>query len=466
MGTTRRDFLKEALAALGFSALPGGVLFAAPPGWTHPGEPRLAFGVLSDTHLRTAGGRSARPGRNWPHKYLVSALEYFKSCKVDAVAHCGDFAHRGQVEEMRFHADVWRRVFGGAAPVRLFVAGNHDLAGAGYGDFVAKKYPDRAVRAKHVLATDMPANWLRIWGEPYERVWRKEVKGFTFFGRHWDGTEAELSKLVAATARSAGLDKGLKPFFILSHPRPSSSLLKAVRPYRNAVSFYGHNHWSAASWNIVSLYGGSLPCIHCPSCEPRGCAALVRDGYISKAKIEGRDNGSTGRGRQAYVVRIYDDMMVVGRHEFSNGRAGMGPDWVMPFGRTPHPFSGSEFRKSAGEPQFPEGAKLAVSADDAALHVKIPLADGNPRSRVYAYEVEVSGKPGGGRKIVKSVYAAGCNLGIGREPFKGVTTLSIPRAELPKEGELAVSARPLTSLGTSGEPLKALLGKDDPHENA
>ena len=33
METTRREFLKESMAALGFLALPGGWLFASPPSW-------------------------------------------------------------------------------------------------------------------------------------------------------------------------------------------------------------------------------------------------------------------------------------------------------------------------------------------------------------------------------------------------------------------------------------------------
>jgi predicted phosphodiesterase len=96
-------------------------------------------------------GSSGRPGRNWPHKYFAAALEYFKKQNVDAVVHCGDFAHRGQVEEMRFHADVWRRVFpknlapDGHKVEKLFVTGNHDTEGAAYGGFVAKNYPDAKI---------------------------------------------------------------------------------------------------------------------------------------------------------------------------------------------------------------------------------------------------------------------------------------------------------------------------------
>lgn len=474
MNTSRRAFLAGA-AALGFG---GWRLFAAPPGWKHGGKPNLVFGVISDTHLRTRHGASGKPGKNWPNRHLAAALRYFKSQNVDAVVHCGDMAHRGQVEEMQFHANVWRKVFGKDAPVKLFVTGNHDRDGAGYGGFVAGNYPDPVVRAKHVLATDMAGNWERIWGEKYEPVWHKEVKGYHFFGRNWGVDYKELANRINSSAATFGLDKGVKPFFFLTHRRPLGALRKAVRSHRNAVAFFGHNHWSVANWNVSSLYYGTLPCIQCASCEPRGCSALARDSYISKAKIEGRN--ATGKGRQGFVVRVYDDMLTIERREFGAGGS-LGADWVMPLGtRKPHPFSKGELKKVIGEPQFRDGAKLEVSLDridkinkiaktandnpvnpvnlvqvnlaSPKLCVRIPLADGNPDSRVYAYEVVVVGDEGT-PKLYKAVYAAGVNMGIGHEPNGGVTTLDIPKSELPPGKTLTVAVRPLTSLGTSGKPI-------------
>ena len=181
------------------------------------------------------------------------------------------------------------------------------------------------------------------------------------------------------------------------------------------------------------------------------------------------------RARQGMVVRIYDDMMVVERREFGEGGS-LGADWVMPFGKyKPHPFSLDELKKVIGEPQFRAGAKLEVfldrigKIDNAANHnpvnpanpiqedsaslrlcVKIPLADGNPDSRVYAYEVVVAGD---GQKLHKAVYAAGCNMGIGHEPNGGVTELAIPKSDLPSGNMLAFSVCPITSLGTRGKSL-------------
>lgn len=483
MNITRREFLKESLAALGFLALPGGWLFAAPPGWKPQGKPNLVFGVVSDTHLRTSVKGNGH-GAHWPDKYLVAALKYFKEQNVDAVVHCGDMAHRGQTREMEFHAEAWKRVFGKVTegPVKLFVTGNHDVDGARYYGFVEKRYPDPVERAKHVLATDMAANWERIWGEKYEPVWLKEVKGYRFVGRNWGTSLQDLAE---------GLKKlpgGLRaPVFYIQHRRPLAAARKMLLRRRNVLAFFGHNHWSASNWNVISLYQSKLPCIQCASCEPRGCDKLERDDWISKAKL--RAHGAVGKGRQGYVVRVYDDKLVIERREFGAGGS-LGADWVMPLGKyNPHPFSKGELRKVIGEPQFRTGAKLVIDnvstgltrltglsgvppqtpnpdnpvnpdkKDSAAsapprLCVKIPRADGNPDSRVYAYEVEVAGDESA-EKLLKAIYAAGCNLGIGHEPDGGVTTLEIPKTELPHGKALTVSVTPLTSLGTRGKPLTA-----------
>ena len=459
---SRRDFLTQSLAALGFAALPGGVLFAAPKGWKPEKPANLVFGVLSDTHLRTAV-KGVRPGRNWSPKYFAAALEYFKARNVDAVVHCGDFAHRGQVEEMQYHANYWNKFFpGGMAPgghrvEKLFVTGNHDVDGSGYYGFCAKKYPDPDERAKHVLSTDMAANWERIWGEKYEPLWHKEIKGYHFFGRNWAEDGMEFAKMINAQADKSGFKASSKPFFVLTHRRPLAALRKSIASNPNAIAFFGHNHWSVANWNMAYLYGGGLVAIQCASCEPRGCNALVGDEWITKAKIEGLDKA--GHGRQGFVVRVYDDMIVFERHEFSDGETSLGPDWVMPFnwGTGKHPFSKDELKKVIGEPQFSKSGKLRVesvklASAAEAVRISIPLADGNPDSRVYAYEVVVIGDEGA-PKLHKAVYAAGCNMGIGHEPNGGVTTLEIPKAELPPGKTLTVAVRPLTSLGTSGRPI-------------
>ena len=480
MSCSRREFFSGVSAF----ALGGGRIFAAPPGWKPAKKPILSLGVISDTHLRTMP-RSGRIDREWSDRYLVKALAHFRDENVDAVVHCGDFAHLGQVEEMQAHADAWKKAFpnnrapAGHEVVKLFVAGNHDLEGSTYGGkgmFVRRLYPDPEERARHVLSSDMAENWERIWGEKYEPVWHKVVKGFHFFGMQWGVDEKAMADLVDGTV---GCEPP-RPFFVLRHAYPPRALLASLKKHPNAVGLFGHLHYSIANWRKIYFVGG-MPWLQVPSLNAHGWPGLrEEDAWLTKLKIEGMDAAGSVRARQGMVIRLYDDMMVVERREFGEGGS-LGADWVMPFGRyNPHPFSLNELKKVVGEPQFRAGAKLVLtgltrltglsgaspqtpnpdnpvnpvekSSASPRLCVKIPPADGNPDSRVYAYEVVVCGD---GQKLHKVVYAAGCNMGAGREPNGGVTELDIPRSDLPPGETLTVAVRPITSLGTRGKPLAA-----------
>jgi predicted phosphodiesterase len=439
MVISRREFLKGALASLGMGAF--GPVFAAPPGWRRPAKANLVFGLVSDTHLRTdmTGGRLASPDG-----YLLAALRHFREQGVDAVAHCGDMADRGQIAELEFHAEIWRRVFGDGGPVKLFVAGNHDIEGFRYGlgrqMRVDRIYPDPEEMTTHLLAADFAAAWERVWGEKYERVWHKTVKGYHFFGRHWDVDESELAKALEGFAAD-----GANPFFLLSH-ECSMKLADSPLDLKSAVGFFGHWHCTGSNWNQIHFFPGySFPNIQVPSSSSYGRFGFGKDAYISKAPLEGAD--AAKKGYQGYVVRVYDDFLAIERREFSEGGS-LGPDWIMPLGKYEvHPFAKSELKKVVGVPQFRAGAKLETESTSETLRLKIPLADGNPDSRAYAYELAIEG---GGKRLLKAVYCAGAHMGIGHEPDGGWTMLTISAAELPSGGTLAVSAVPLSSLGTRG----------------
>ena len=457
---TRREFLKGALAALGFAALPGGIAFAAPAGWKPSGRPNLVFGVVSDTHIRTDWS-GEKPSWRFPIKYFRSALEYFKAANVDAVVHCGDFAHRGMAASIQFHADAWREVFGKhGGPVKLFVSGNHDIIGGNYDNFASQLFKDETLRNEHLFCHDSAAKWEKIWGEPYEPLWHKEVKGYHFFGRQWETKdEMSMAQFVEERAKKYQLD-GKKPFFCLQHRGPGRKLCARLNKRPNVVCFFGHAHNTAANWNNVLVREG-CPLVSIPSCEPRAALTFWSDKYIAKAALA--KHAAVGGGRQGYVVRVYDDMLTIERREFGDGGS-LGPDWVLPLGKyAPHPFSRDELKKVVGEPQFPRGAKFSLEkclvekATKAGemqpvVRLRIPLANGNPDSRVYAYEVVVVGDEGT-PKLYKAVYAAGVNMGIGHEPNGGMTTLDIPKSELPPGESLTFAVRPLTSLGTFGKPI-------------
>ena len=169
-------------------------------------------------------------------------------------------------------------------------------------------------------------------------------------------------------------------------------------------------------------------------------------------------------------------MIVVERREFGEHGGSLGPDWVLPLGANMRDSFTLDARKTAiGNPEFPKGAKLAVKLEErvgvgegknftlplelktpTVMRLTIPNANGNPQSRVYAYEVVVVGEDPK-KRLFKCVFAEGMSLGYGHDPNHGITTLKIPGEQLPAGKKLAIGVRPLSSLGTKGKLITATL---------
>ena len=111
MMMNRREFAKGGLAALGFLALDGLPVFAAPVGWKPKKKPNLVLGILSDAHLMVEwDGKSLY--RTMTLDYVRNAFNLFKARNIDAFLHLGDAAHRGCVREWEFHKELFDEVFG------------------------------------------------------------------------------------------------------------------------------------------------------------------------------------------------------------------------------------------------------------------------------------------------------------------------------------------------------------------
>ena len=479
---TRREFVKDGLAALGFLALPGG-LFAAPADWKPAKKPNLVLGVLSDTHLQV-GWDGTSVHKLFPHTYVRNAMKLFKKRNIDAFVHLGDAAHRGITRELEFHRELFEEAFGTrGGPVKLFIVGNHEWYGeafkGGGGVTAAGLWKDPVERAKHTLCADMPRRWEQVWGEKYEEVWHKEVKGYHFFGRHWHEDEYKhagekpFADYILSKADQFSL-RGTKPFFILSHRRHHAAFCQALKDFPNAIALFGHWHWSNADWKTIffdaDTFGGRFPNIQVGACRMDGGNAVTPSSEVKLPEDSSSWKGDNLPSRQAMIINIYDDMVVFERHEVGKGGK-LGPDWVLPLGEfKPHPFSRDELKKTIGEPEFGKKAKLVVAkgtqatkatkgtkkgdsvASVPSLKIKIPMADGNPESRVYAYEIVVVGDDPKA-KLFKNAFFEGANAGIGHEPNKGVTTVEIPFSELPAGNKLTIAVRPVSSLGTKGKTI-------------
>ena len=467
-------------------------VLAAPPGWKPPRKPSLVVGILSDTHLQS-GWDGVKPHGGFPLTYVTNAMKYFSERDIDAFMHLGDAAHRGKNVEIQYHRDIFEKFFphgrsprDGRKVEKLVIVGNHELYGdvaGGPGAWAPNIWKDPVERAKHVLCADLPKYWEQTWGEKYEPVWHKEVKGFHFFGRHWETDEKVLADFILSKADECSL-KGTKPFFILSHKRNHFACNHALREFPNAIAFCGHWHMSNADWKTIFFeeFGGFFPTIQVGACRMDGGCCLDGKERLTKGEIiEEKDDPNAKKAawsevkhpsRQGLVMSVYDDLAVVfERREFGKGGS-LGPKWVFPIGKfETKPYSRATLTKKIGSPEFASGATLAVDVNvgvlreyvegkkrtEPGIRLSIPMADGNPKSRVYSYDVVVVGEAAndGERppKLFKSVYFSGANCGIGNEPDHGVTRIEIPKAELPGGTSLTIAVRPLSSLGTKGRAI-------------
>jgi len=437
----RRCFISGAVSALGSFALPGAAL--------PPGKPRIVFGVISDTHLRRDMKRET-PAASFPTSYLRDALAYFRKNDVDAVVHCGDFAHWGFVSEMRFHADVWYDVFpndkgdGGRHVEKLFVTGNHDWIGSTHaGNIGNRLYRDPKVRKERVFAPFKERHWQEIWHEPYERLWHKSVKGYHFFGTHYEGHYNGAGERIAKESERLGLH-GKNPFFVLQHGMLDGEMKDVLRAYPNAVSFFGHWHQSMASDGVITYDG--FPMIQCASL--RNSAPMPVPGFKVPGKHDHREDI-----RHGMLVRVYDDRVVLSRRDFFHGGS-LGPDWVMPLGVCEglNPLSPEGLAQTSGAPAFASGAEIkAVLAKDA-LKMQIPAANAQPNARAYIYDIAIKGEEDQ-PKWRSCVYAAGCDFAADHALARGATKVSVPVKDLPQGKKLLVAVRPISSLGVRGTPL-------------
>ncbi|MGN0847808.1 MAG: endonuclease/exonuclease/phosphatase family protein [Kiritimatiellia bacterium] len=443
----RLQFLKSTFGALGFSLLPGSRLWAAPRGWEPRGRAELVFGFVTDTHIR----RDGRPEREtiWRHTpdtYLRNAFRFFRDAGVDAVMHGGDMAHRGLRCEMQFTADVWNEVFPGdrlpdGRPVaKLFVTGNHEWNRNNSFEF--KVYPDPDVRERNVLHNDMPRHWREVWGEPYTKAWHKVVKGYHFFGEHWEDAYGDVVPLLQKDAQSL---KGRKPFFLIQHLMPGcaecgSRTSDALKSFPNAIVMFGH--WHNSSADLTTIHHTDCVMVNGPSLRGNGRNRIP--GYRPDARTQ-TDHDTIQHG---YLVRVYSDMVVFERHDFRHGGK-VGPDLVLPLGEyDSKPFSSSSLAATIGAPAFAAAAKPTLTDLGEHVALDIPPATAREASRVYAYDIAIAAD--GNRRLRKSAYAAGCDYAANHPLAKGPTRVLLNPSELPGGKRLRVAVRPLSSLGTAG----------------
>lgn len=368
---------------------------------------RLVFGVISDIHLKNPGDDT----------YLLKALGYFRDRGADAVMVPGDTADTARICQMEMFADAWKRVFPGDKGLdgrhveKLLVYGNHCVDAWTWNNPRAR---DKEFAAKDSLGygKNRERVWEELFGEKYEPIWMKQVRGYTFIGAHWkNDNHVDLDKFMAK--HGDGIDMS-KPFFYVQHAHLKDTCFgswawghddglstRVLSKFPNAVAFSGHSHYTLTDERTV--WQGAFTSVNASSLKYTSHDYSLRDnigsvnsfGYrgekgISKLKqhVPGLHNG-----KQGMLVSVYDDRIVIERREFTYGLS-LGDDWVIPLGGGEKPYSYAEHAARRSAPEFPEGGKIAVEFIDIkkdkagkCARLSFPRAGERGGCRVFEYEI-------------------------------------------------------------------------------
>ena len=235
------------------------------------------------------------------------------------------------------------------------------------------------------------------------------------------------------------------------------------------MAFSGHSHYPLT--DDRSIWQGAFTSI--------GAASLRYAGMPhAEFQPEGFENsGAEGKGsaelnaaklspapvdhscRHGLLVSVYDDCIVYSRRDFCNDLP-IGDDWVQPLPASEsQPFAFAAHAARTIAPQFPKGAKLALSRVKAktrkgeekdAVEVSIPAA--TKGGRVLYFDV-VAGKKGG-EKRRKRIFATGFATSERSKQASEPTLCRFAVDELPAP-DASFAAVPVNCFGKRGRPLVA-----------
>ena len=387
--------------------------------------PALRVGILSDTHCRN----------------FEAGFRIFDAARVDAVLITGDMFLFTTVKELEDVAAAWFKVFpgdrrsDGGTVERLFVTGNHDEI-----DWCRpfKSWEDLQARA---MRFNREAAWKRLFGEDYEKVRIREVKGYRFVLRHWicrgctafeHEIPAEADPVPAfMVAHAAELRGAGKPFFYVQHEPITETVnctwLLGGEPwdvgyvrrgerrifdaFPNCIALTGHSHLSLTDER--SIWQGAFTAVNC------SCA----HGHLFTPP--GRENGrcpefdlnrtppremeiiDRWQSPQGLIMDVTADEVRFQRLDILKNEK-VGPDWTVPLfagGATVPPSGTPKYdfraRKAASRPPvFAPGAKVSVDYVEKGHYRKVgstekglEMGETHPQVRVSFPSITTAASP-------------------------------------------------------------------------
>ena len=462
----RRGFLKTSVAATAIASMDFPALASKVRSY---GKERLKVGILSDTHVINEASQ----------KCFIKALNYFKERRVDAIMIAGDMTDNGMMPEYRSAVNDWYSVCpddkypDGKKIERLIVYGNHEIEGPTYG-YVKKAYGEEVCK-RDAIAPVRDKFWEECWHEKFEPIYIKDVKGYKFIGAHFNRNFIPgLDEFMKSVEDQLPKDK---PFFYFQHMHPKGtcsapwvwgqddgSVTEILSRYPNAIAFSGHSHTPLTDDRVI--WQGAFTSVGTASLR-----YIIPIGGRENSKVFGSKENvpsqmpvlAGGTGHHGQMMTIYDDCIVLSRHEFENDED-LG-NWVIPIKGNSKPLTFEAREKTEKAPQFFDSARVTVSdrkpgkdrygVEQDQVTVEFPVAvshDGLPRPLDYEVQVEEAGVDVYKAVLTKRVFSNTYFLGEKKDsekPAKCVFSVN----ELPLDKAFRFAVRPCNGFGRKGEPI-------------
>ena len=468
--------------------------------------PRLRVGVLTDIHITPP-----ETGDEW----FVKALRRFDAERVDAVLVAGDLTTWTRRFEFKAAAAAWRKVFpddrrsDGAPVERLFISGNHDVDGFFYPD---AKFASREEAERDSFFFHRDEWWREFFGEPYEPVRVKTVKGYAFVLVNWwsragatcannparfplaAGIPAEENPAPAfLEAAEASLPRD-RPFFFVQHEplpgtvcqcepdAPLDATGRILARHPNCVALSGHMHYPLTDEH--SIWQGPFTAVNASCARGFAFALPGREnghavGDYNRDPPFEMDKFDIHAVRQGLTMDVFDDRIVFARFDIASDLP-LGEDWVVPLfadGATVPPpptvpkYAFAARAAASRPPRFAPGAAVDVReiADGHRRNARGNGPDPTPRRQIVVSFPPVPATPDSARawdysvtaelrikdltQIVqeKRVYSPGFCMpeALDAAPVE----CAFAREAIPKDRDVRFVVRPLDGWGNAGAPI-------------
>jgi len=360
----------------------------------------LRLGVISDIHVTTPESTAK----------FRHALAWFRRRGVDAVAVAGDLADWGLLSGLKYVKDAWDAEMSGTGIIPLFVTGNHDFEGWWYGDMALDMHVQGYSEKEALSRLGMKRCWEEAFGENYEGIRHRKVKGFDFVSAEWDCKEEAVLDWFEANAGELSTDR---PLFFMRHPpfpgttagsgdgEAWSRLRDCLKTLPCCVAITGHTHWTLTDERSIWQDGG-LTALSVPSMSYTGLPQGYENGYavrdttsaMSMERIQVRENLKEAQG---FLLTVGERTMTVERRDFEYNVEAAAP-WVvtMPGGRAATQYSVDRRAGGADAPRFAAGATVATYMTNSVrrngtwtmfLTLDFPAADRG--GRVFDYVARI-----------------------------------------------------------------------------